>query len=361
MMARVDLDAVRTAGRRFLTWWGRELISLAPPALRVSADPPSDTVRLTTSHSTTTVERLMQTADGLAASEALISFDLPLPELSPEQWQALAVHGAGRDIVIRLAAPYVYQTRLQLPALAWHKIIATTRLQLPHIAPVASSAVLFDARPLGRGKGGQAFPVAVAMVLKTTADHLIGRCQGHGLRSPMLVAEGPDGQLFRFTRPAVRRVAPARRTQLRLLAMLGMLLLGAAPLLEAVARWQASREAERLAVLEQQLAPRLAATAAQAWIAQAGQVLLAAARQPGVTGLINELAAKLPDNAWVQQLEVLPGQITVEGLATDPSAVLAALRMSPTFAQARLERAAAEPGMQQVRFVITVAAPGGVS
>jgi general secretion pathway protein L len=252
---------------------------------------------------------------------------------APEAIGAMLASVRSRDhrTVLRLPASQVLIRSVSFPAQVRDNLAQVVRYEIDRLSPFQADQVYFDFRlrsePPGAGKVG----VDLALCRRDDASGWLERVRGSGTPVDALSWEGawPKANLL----PVVER--PGRRGRL---FNLSILLLGTILILGAVALvtplWQKQRFRAELLGQVQALkakADRVFQTRDALERARKGSVavLERKADQPLVIDLLRVLTAKLPDDTWVQNLDIRDGQVQIRGESGQATALLGLLEKAP--------------------------------
>jgi general secretion pathway protein L len=220
---------------------------------------------------------------------------------------------------------------VSFPAQVRDNLAQVVRYEIDRLSPFQADQVYFDFRlrsePAGPGKVG----VDLAICRRDDARVWLGRVRGSGTPVDAITWEGawPKANLL----PVGER--PRRRGRF---FNLSLLLLGIVLILGAVAfatpLWQKQRFRAELLGQVQALKPkadRVFQTRDALERARKGSVavLERKADQPLVIDLLRVLTARLPDDTWVQNLDMRDGQVQIRGESGQATALLGLLEKAP--------------------------------
>ena len=302
---------------RFLRWWLGELSSVAPAALRpagldtesftlVRLEQGSAFFRLFDNGSVQDAGRVtLQTLDAAAQRQAFIS--------------ALAkVRNGQRDVVIALPSDRVLRKTLTLPLATEENLRQVLEFQMDEYTPFPVSQVYFGYRVAGRNFARGQLTVEFAATPRDAVDEAVQKLNDWGCVVRAAVAEDmlAAGTLVNLL-PAAQGKPPSllRHGLNPWLAGLVMLLAIAAiamPLIikrEAVVQMQPWLEksktaAEAVDALRRGLEIRIEE---HNYLLEKRQAL------PAVIVALEELTRILPDDTWVQQLDIKGKELQIQG------------------------------------------------
>jgi hypothetical protein len=348
------------------TWWGKELAAIFPrAAARWSSAGPVAQLGPGTAIDGGVEGGAPAAAPGLTVriwrsgatnGQEVLRLPVALQDVSPSQAADLRRACEGCRIHLLLDAQDVHRVMLRVPQAALNE--QGLRYALAADAPVQLSHLALDwqvcqPQPAGLQPGWAEVEVVMCrQSLLATKVAALQRCGLVAERIGMTDVPGIDGiapplSALAFTFLRQRVGGPAgHQLQLALMASIVLAFL-VGPM---AAGWHAHFQSLRL---------RSAAEAAQAQrnsilpMAQrrANTAALHAALRPALTvgpatSLLAELAQRLSDDVWLQEVRLDGVQLRLLGQAAEPQSVVAALSSSSLLGDARLEsvNAAAQPG-----------------
>ncbi len=239
-------------------------------------------------------------------------------------------------LVLTLPAGMVLRRRLMLPRAARENLRQVVAYELDRITPFKADQLCFDVREAGEAESDELLPVEVALVpRKRVQPWLDALSRARIPLDRMAPADAPDFDLLppeQRARPDPRRLALAAAPWLVVAVLAG------------VALWlplhQAGRQLETLRTEEAAL--RRQATKVldlrQALDGELADLELAREHWQSVPPPLEVLALLtrlLPDDTWLQQLEVKGTRLTIRGLSNQASALIGLLEKSPAFEEPR--------------------------
>lgn len=353
-MAEPQRFVAKASRQTLWHWWVDELTALVPAKLLDDGSAPTAVVQITIERDCTLVSRRPEpagedTADEVHAGGFLASDD--------GDWRALLGNdsAAPRHVHLVLAAPYVFDTILRLPAAARPYLGEAVRHRLVQESPLPPDKIGYDWALIKRRPDG--LDVALAMARNSDLEALAERFERLAVTDYAIGGRGRDGRIFHFggQRPpaATTRLKVERRLAVSLLA----LVLAGPLLIDGIARWQTDKAERRTAELRQSLAPDLDRAARQAWARAIMSAIGDVAVRPPTIAYVEAVAASLPPSAWLQQFERGPDRISVAGLADDPPAAVAGLASAALLSPMVLDRSGIDPVSGQSRFEAGFAVP----
>jgi general secretion pathway protein L len=348
MMTASRLPGPRAEVRRFLAWWSSELSELA--AARASA-PAWRVLLLRSERGWEVYVRPRDRIELAGASSA--GPDQPLAEARRRIGRSKI---AAEEIVLRLQPGEVVQTRLSVPAAAGDVLEAVVLNQIERLAPWPADKAMFAYETTPAPDGSPALDVRLVVAARSLVEGLVAELNALGF-APGVVDFGADAVAEPRINLLAARAAEDRRTGRRVLSYVGLVCLAAvmAGALGAVGLVQQTRELDalnaRLAELREKAGAQLPSQASarrQAWLAaQRGA-------QPSMAVMLEALSRALPDDAWLNRLEVEQGTVRLAGNASNASALIGQIEASGHFADVQFAAPTTlAEGETQESFTIT--------
>ena len=315
---------------RFFAWWGGELLACLPARWRAVLSERSESLLLHLDGDSIVVWR---EKGGTEREYARIRRDLPADEQAAEFRR---LRGAIDDPAVRtvflIPAERVLTRMLSLPAAAEDNLRQVLGFEMDRQTPFKAEQVYFDSRVLGRDASGRNAQVELVLIPRAQLDQELaalpaGAAELDGVDS----WRGTPGEGRRGTNllPPERR---AHRRNLRLplnlgLAALALILLvvnmnqSLANRAIAVEQMrieveQANVEAKRVAALRKTLADSID-----------GANFLTERKRKGplMVGLINDLTERVPEDTYLERLQIENNQVQLQGQAEDASRLIGLL------------------------------------
>lgn len=310
----------------FFRWWKQALLSWLPLRWRVLFGLASN--RLLFSQVGDQLRLQMQDAEGLHE----IAW-LPLPLEAAQLDAALANRTGKLPRWLLLPAATALQRRLLLPAAAAERLRDVVGFEVDRQTPFTVDSVRFDARVLGRRADGQ-LDVELVAVPRARFDAALAGLGGLAA-SLAGVDAGDAGGL-----PLGVNLLPAELRRNRRDAMRSWnWLLGAVALLGlAAAFWQVldNRRQSADAFSRQLEARALQARSVAVQRQQLADIVEGAAfldrarsARPTTIEILNELSRRLPDNTYLEKVEIEGDRLLVIGLSPEASALVGRMQGSP--------------------------------
>jgi len=328
----VSASAVLGAGRRFFDWWRKELVGLLPEGLR-------RTVSLRGRRLVLSVEGSELVArEGVGTElEQVARHDLASVAIEPD---GDAERSRAAEVVYCLPASEVLVRRIDLPVAAQENLREVLAFEMDRQTPFSAGQVYYDFRVVGRDRRRNRLEVKLVVAPRQTVDQELARLDRLGYRPDVVSVAGDDDECV----GVVNLLPPERRSNRRGPGRLN-LALGAVVvvLLAAVLGLPLVQKEQAIAGLRPQLdAARKEAEAARA-LREATDTLEAQARfliekKRGsllLLQVLNEATRILPDDTWVQRLEMRGDELQIFGESKGAALLIPLLESSPLFENVR--------------------------
>lgn len=231
--------------------------------------------------------------------------------------------------VLLLPAASVMVHRLQLPVAAARDLNAVLGYELDKYTPYPRDQLCYVVREDGRSAGG--LQITLIAIVRERLQQILADCTAHGLTLQRVDVCADDGTpwgvdlLPEPARPVNRRPGIDRR---RLLAGLCAVLL-----VTLMVLWLNDRQ-QRLQGMRATVQSQKGQVAALQNLRQQLTNSLGAAQyltrhkaaRPGMAALLSELTACLPDDTWLEQLEIDAGDVSFSGQSVRASALIGRLK-----------------------------------
>lgn len=315
---------------RFLDWWMSGLRDCVPRALRS---------RLQSQYAQPLVEvtgRTVRLGHAAPDGRMRVTHELGLdqrPDAGAQRWLRCALR-SGAAVVIRLPEARALGREFALPLAAEETLRESVALQMDRQTPYAAEDVYFGTEVLARNADTGRLLVYLTVAPRAEIDVLVNAGVLRGLR--IASAELPTERGLRPVSldpvgPPTPRVSSG--AGVRWLLMLNAALIMA---IVAVPLWQRHQligQLEREAAAAGAEARRAAAARAAIERLSSGADSLAQrrAQTPRAIAVLDALTRLLPDDAWIQRLDLTPTQLAMQGEAAATPRVIEALEASRTF------------------------------
>lgn len=236
---------------------------------------------------------------------------------------------AGARQVLMLPTPLVMIHRLQLPTAAARDLTAVVGYELDKYTPYLRDQLFYVVRQDGRSPGG--LQITLIAILRERMNAILADCAAHGLTPQCVDVCAEDGTplgidlLPDSARPVNPRAGIDRRRMLcglcavLLVTLMGLWLHDRQQRLEGMRATVQSQKADVAQV--QQLRQQLTNT-----LGAADYLTRHKAARPTMAALMSELTACLPDNTWLEQLEIDADDVSFSGQSVRASALIGRLK-----------------------------------
>lgn len=321
--------APASAVRRFFRWWSDDLSEML--ASRAAATTPWQVMFVRRGSGCDVFMRTRRAIEQVASAET-----------PPEQWRdQLRQHlGKGKipssSIVLRLQPSEVVQTRISVPAAAREVMEPILRNQIDRLAPWPADKALFAYEAGAEPDETGALDVQVAVAARSAVETLVTELEAIGLR-PGVVDVGADSTM------APRMNLLPRRSEVT--EGPGRLIVGAVAVVVALSLVVGTisylayrRQLAEMNVLSARLealgGTRNAPFRGVGASGEARRIAWLASQkidQPSIAIALEAMSRALPDEAWLNRLEVTQDAVTIAGRASNADRLVGLLEASQHF------------------------------
>lgn len=310
--------------RRFLRWWGSELLAALPPGIRkvwfghsyrllIDVDPDQLIVKALDSDNEVLIGRIGR--DNTADAE----LDMP---------------GRVSSVVLRLQTPMTLSLQLTMPLAAAENLREAVSFQIPRLTPFAAEAVYFDCNIAAQDAAAQQMTVDLAMVPKVSADALLDILSKAGIDADILTIKPEVGDRQREIDllPADRRISRGGQSRRRLIG-LGLVNLA---LLAIVAATPILQKDSAISRLEPRVTEAIASARDGVELRRDVERLTAASEylkaqkemRIRFLNLLDELSRLTPEHTWVSRLDYDGKTVQMQGQSTEAASLIRTLEAS---------------------------------
>jgi general secretion pathway protein L len=323
---------------QFLQWWIDELKGLMPERLRSAVHIGPE--RLVVAIDGQEVE-LSHTVGQTAVSLGRFNLDTPLGEAGHPPF---AIESIPTDVqvVVRLPADQTLRKVLTLPAVAEENLRQVLAFEMDRQTPFNAEQVFYDFRIVERLSATRQLRVALTVVPRTVLDPILERVGRWGLRPAVVDVAGQQGESGQVRDKSPINLLPldrrpraggmATRVNMVLAGLAGVLLLAAVaiPLVQQralVTELQdlvkdAARDARAVQTLQDELDH----------LREQSRFLVDKKRSaPLVIGALNALTKVIPDDTWLNNLNVQGSKVQIHGQSPAASKLIEAIEASDSF------------------------------
>lgn len=343
---------------RLLKWWARELGDMVPAVLRPRIRPPSKLLwaQVDAGHlnlwrwsrgGKQTIGQLP--LDAAHANEQKVAFDALLSR-------------AGRPpLGVALSDAQILRKKLGLPLAASQNLRQVLAFELGRQTPFTHDQAYFDARTLSEDRARQSLQVELVVAPRQQLDEL-NACFKAWSVSPQFIAIeselASNGDCVNLLPPELRpRPGTARYWGYAAMASVTILLLAAVllyPLWQkreiAIALLAPLSHAQQRAHVVEGLKKEQERVLAE--YNYPGEAKLA---RPPVVAMLEEISRLLPDNTWLQQLDIKSQEISLQGNTTGSSRLINLFEKSRLFADAQFKSPLVKAPGGEERFQLAAA------
>jgi general secretion pathway protein L len=325
--------AYRNSGlRRFLDWWGQELAALLPERWRAALVERRDELR---------IERLAEGGWRLRrvpgaedADQVVLAADAPA-----EEWQAAVTRLRARsevpaDLVLVLDGRGVLARHLALPLAAEDNLAQVLAFEMDRQTPFKPEQVRFDHRVSARDVQARTLGIDLLIAPRASVDATLAPVQAAGLSLDAIDTLQPDDRRsgYNLLPPEARAERSHRDRHLNWILAIIVVLLAWSAMSTSIRNRERAREslgaevdrvrveARRVGLLEKELDE-----------AVSGANFLTELKQqhPVMIDLVRDLTERLPENTALQRLSVTRGEVQIQGVSSEASALITILQKSP--------------------------------
>ena len=347
--------------RGFLSWWASSLAAWLPARLRDSLRADRDRLLLQVQGSELQLRR--QHDDALLDVAGL---PLPLPTIAGADPLANVLRDGAREMPrwLLLPASYGLRRNLLLPAAAGDRLRDVLGFEIERQTPFSAADALYDGRVLHRREDGQV-QVELVVVPRKQYEAVAERLGPLVAGLAGVDLADPDGRTL-----GVNLLPPAQRHQRRdawLWWKLALGLVGSLALVLGLGRIVDNREAAATA-LQASVAKRSEQARAvsvqrqQLVDAVEGTAYLQAQRngRASTVEVMNALAERVPDGAYLEKLSIEGEQLTLIGLSNQAAALVGRLEGAKQWDAPALSGALQQdPRSRMDRFTLVAQLRGG--
>lgn len=319
----------------FLAWWYHELVSVLPERVRTIVDHPKELVYVTSDGTKLTIEKMIgANRDVLLVQQLNGDAEVDGPAIR----SALEGFDDAEPLVILGVDPaYLLRKRVAFPKAAIDNLHQVFGFEMDRHTPFNAKDVYYDCRVIDETSGGAQVNVELVLVPRANLDPVLQALSQRNISVDGIDLLEADGALagVNLLPPDSRPRRVNRR--LRINVALGLLALA---LMYAV-MWQS------ITIREQQIAEyqeRIADVRSEALQVAELKKRLTDAREaatflrgkrdeaPALVEVLNEVTRILPDDTYLQRLQLRENELQLTGQAPESSELIRLLEASPLLA-----------------------------
>lgn len=341
-LARLRTRLAKTPLPGFFSWWGHQLVACLPARARALIEERPESLLLDLHDDEMIVWR--EGSEGVR-EYGRIPRNLPV-EAQAAEFQRLrgAIDDPGVRTILCIPASRVLERSLSLPAAAEDNLRQVLAFEMDRQTPFKSDQVYFDSRVLGRDASGRNLHVELVLLPRAQLDHEIGSLPpGASALDAVDSWRSTPGSERRHINllPAERR---ARRRNMRLPLNLGLAALALILLFvnmdESLTNRAAAVEAMRAEVdKSDQDAKQVAALRKTLADSIAGANFLTDKKRnsPLTIALLDDLTRRLPEDTYLERLQIENGQVQLQGQAKEAAKLIALLGSADCISNPKLQ------------------------
>ncbi|HQW82106.1 MAG: PilN domain-containing protein [Rhodanobacteraceae bacterium] len=325
-------SAYRNSGlRRFLDWWGQELAALLPERVRSALVERRDELRIeAVAEGGWTIQRM----PGDREADRII---LPV-DAAQEDWQSAVTRLRARsevpaDLVLVLAGRGVLERHLSLPLAAEDNLAQVLAFEMDRQTPFKPEQVRFDHRIARRDVAARQISIDLLIAPRVAVDAALAPVQSAGLALDAVDTLAVDGRRngYNLLPQEARGERSQRDRFLNWIFAAAVIVLAWTAMSTSIRNREKALEdlhaevdrvkveARRVGALEKELAD-----------AVSGANFLTEMKQthPVAIDLVRDLTERLPENTALQRLSVNRGEVQIQGVSGEASALITILQKS---------------------------------
>lgn len=345
---------------RFFQWWGRELAAWVPVAWWPPKRPSGRMVWFDVAADALRVQRAKGRTLELVGQISLADGDEADRKIA---FDALIAKASGAPAGLVLPADQVLYKDIELPLAARENLAQVVGFELGRHTPFTADLAYVDFRTLREDLGTQHLTVRIGVVPRGAVDGPLAQLAAYGI-TPVYAAVKDEiesgGHCFDFLPPHLRPKRSVAR--LWLYAAMAALTLALFAALLAIPLWQKREVVIALQPIELE-ARRAAAHVAELRQEQerlAGEYNFPIERKfvtPARLALIEEVTRLLPDDTWLQELDIHGNEITMQGNTRSSAKLIGLFESSRLMADAHFKAPLVKVLGNEERFQLAAAIP----
>ena len=360
LLARLRTRLAKTPLPRFFSWWGTELLACLPKRWRERLGGHSEALLLEVRDKDIVVLRERNQA---VSEFGRVGLDLPEDARAAEIRRLQArIENPGVRTIFCLPESKALTRTMTLPAAAEENLRQVLTFEMDRQTPFKADQVYFDSRVAARDAATRSLRVELVVLPRSLLDPQLAAVAGEQIQFDGVDVRSDDaaGGARRGVNllPVERR---ARRRDMRLPVNLGLLALA---LILLVFNMSESLDNRAIAVETMQAEVDKAAVAAREVLELKktlqdsinGANFLAEKKRNGplVVALLDDLAARLNDDTYLERLSIENNQIQLQGQSKEAAGLISVLSASPFLANPKLEgQIQPDPRTGKDRFTIS--------
>ena len=337
----------------FFRWWGRELAALVPPGLRPKNRPPSHTLWLGMEQSVLVFSRLAGQKRKEIGRVSLAAGDAADHKIA---FNALHNKTGASPVGICLPTAQVLRKEIILPLAAAENLNQVLGFELGRQTPYTADQAYYDQRLLREERSANRLHVLLGVAPRTAVDEILSRLKDWGVKPHAVVASDElesAGDCLNLL-PPMLRPQPSRARYWLYAAMAGVTLVLFAVLL-AIPIWKKREVAIALQPVLAQSQQQADAVDAlkreqERLLAEYNFPIEHKLATPAKVALLDEVTRILPDNTWLQQLEIHGMEVSMQGNTNSSARLIGLFEQSALLENASFKSPLAKVTGSEERF-----------
>ncbi len=362
-------DGLRLAsgqGRAFLGWWMKELAGLVPEGLRerYHREPGRLLVVLEAQEASL---QLVESGDAHEIGRLDLNADNGQAALTATLMKSFGHRIA--EVVVRLPASQVMHRTMTLPGSVEENLRAVLGFEMDRPTPFKADKVHYDFEIAARDPEAKTIRVVLTAVPRQRLDELVARLERWGL-SPNVVDVADQSGARTAYRGSIN-LLPSERRQRNgqrgswlnwLLTVVAAGLLVAALMVPFQQKRQLVDQLTGEAAVAHEEARAVQALREEYEKALTASTFLVRKRRqkPATIDVLHELTRILPDDTWLNRLDMNQDEVKIRGESSAASALISIIEASPLFSETSFGAPVTQnPKTQAERFVVTTRLASG--
>lgn len=321
----------------FWSWWTAELGGILPKSVRAAILPSVQRLYLAVND-----QELFARHGTRDSTHEIGRYPLSAPALSPAQTRELdELADRSREVVLCVPPRKILVKTLTLPLAAEENLRQVLAFEMDRQTPFTVDQVYFDYTLTAREPKNNSLTLDLIVTPRTFLDQVLSKLESIGFQPHQAtICTGPAGQPQAFnllpTERRQRRPDTSRYLNLALGALAVMLLLAvvALPLMHKIQVINTLEAKTELITEKAEIARRLREKVTQL---QTDSRFLVDKKQrtPLALELINELTVIIPDNTWLERLDIKGREVQIQGQSESAAALIPLIESSDKLSNPR--------------------------
>ena len=336
----------------FWSWWIAELGGILPKSVRAAILPSVERLYLELNGQNVVASRVTS-----ESTQEIGRYPLTAEQLQPEQAQELEeLANRAREVVLCLPADKVLIKTLTLPLVAEENLREVLGFEMDRQTPFSLEQVYYDHILSARNSKTSTLSLELVVTPRQYLDELITKLAdiGFQLHQVSICRDSGQAEAINLLPEQARKHRPdsARYLNLALGVVVLVLLLGAIalPLMNKLHVINTLEARAELATAKAEVIQRLRAEVEQLG---AGSRFLVEKKQatPLALEIIDELTRLLPDDTWINRLDIKGQEVEIQGQSASAAALIPLIESSDRLRNPRFRSPVTQlPGSNNERF-----------